>query len=67
MRNVKQAEEVLVEKVVKTTIQTLHDKVLVDNYDNAEEVLKHYLLHNEVNKRRRFDFDELKDDNIVIK
>ena len=38
------AEEVLIERTVKTTIEILYDKGLLDNYDNADEVLKHYLF-----------------------
>ena len=35
--------EVWIEKAVKTTLQTLYDKGLFDNYDNVDEVLKKYL------------------------
>ena len=42
---------------MKTTIRIIYDKVLFDNYDHGDEVLKEYLLL-EVNKRRRPDLDE---------
>ena len=43
----KQSEEVLIE----TAIQILYDQGLFDNYDKADEVLKDYLLIDEVNDR----------------
>ena len=46
-------EEILIERAVKTTIQTLYDEGLFDNYDNADEVLKYYLFV----QRRRSDLD----------
>ena len=52
--------EILNESAVKTTIQTLYDKGLFDNYDNADEVLKDYLLF-EVDERRRPDLEKLND------
>ena len=51
----KQSEGVFIEKAVKTTI--LHDK---GNYDNADDVLKEYIII-EVNERRRPDLEELND------
>ena len=36
--------EVRIEKARKTTIQKVYAKRLFDNYDNANEVLKNYLL-----------------------
>ena len=33
-------EEVLIEMVAKLTTETISDKGLFDNYDNADEVLK---------------------------
>ena len=36
------------------------------NYNNADEVLKDYLIIDEVNKRRRPDLEELNDDDNVI-
>ena len=52
MRSNKQTQEVLFEKVVKTGIRILHDKELSDNYDNAHEVLKDYLLFEDNGRRR---------------
>ena len=37
-------EEDLIEGAMKTTIQKLYDKGLFSRYDNADEVLKDYLL-----------------------
>ena len=36
--------EVLIQKDVKTIMQTLHDKKLFDNYDSADPVLKDFLF-----------------------
>ena len=47
MRTNKQFEVVLIEQGVKKTIQTLYDKELFDKYDNADEVLKNYLIIDE--------------------
>ena len=50
--NEKQPEnEDLIEKAVETTLQLLYDKGLFDNYNNANEILKVYLL-SEVKERR---------------
>ena len=35
--------EVLIQRAVKTTIQTLYDKELLDSFNNADEVLKDFL------------------------
>ena len=59
LRNDKQMEQVLIGIAVKTTIQILHDKGLFDIYYNAHEVLKDYLLIDEVNERRRPDSEEI--------
>ena len=56
----KSNEEVLIERAVKTTIQILYGKRILDNYDNANELLKNCLLI-EVNKRRRPDLDPIYD------
>ena len=48
------------ERAVRTTIQTLYDKGLFDNYENADQVMKEYLLV-EVNDRRRPEIDEVND------
>ena len=44
LHNDKQSEEVSFERAVKTTIQILFDKGLFDNYVDADQVLKDYLL-----------------------
>ena len=41
---------------MKTTIQVLYNKRFLDNYDEADEVLKDYQL-TEVNEKRRPDLD----------
>ena len=50
-------EEILIGRAVKTTIQVLYDKELFDNYNNAYEVLKCFLL-----TRRKFDIKDVNDD-----
>ena len=47
-------EDILVQRAVKTTIQTLYDKGLFDNYDNADKVLEDFLF----TTRRRGDLSE---------
>ena len=54
-------DEFVIEKSVKTTTQILYDKRLLDMYDNAQELLKEYLLI-ELKERCRPDVKELKDD-----
>ena len=49
----------LIERAVRTTIQILYDKGLFDNYANADQALKDYLLV-EVNDRRRPDLEQNK-------
>ena len=62
MHSFKQSqEEVLIERAVKTTIQMLYDMGLIDNYGNAEEVLKDYLLI----ERRTLNLEETKDDDVI--
>ena len=65
MRSDKHSEEVLIERAVKTSIQTLYHKGLFGNYDNADEVSKKYLLFGEVSERRRPDLGELNDDHVI--
>ena len=66
-RTIKQfVEEVLFEKTVKWTIQTLYDRGLFDNCDHADVVLKHYLFIDEVNNRRGADLEELVNDENVL-
>ena len=55
--NKQSAEEILVQRAVKTTIQILYDKGLFDNYANADKVLEYFLL----TTRRRGDLDEVND------
>ena len=49
-RNVKQSEEVLIERAVKTTIQIHYDKGLFDNYDKTDELLKNIYLLTKITK-----------------
>ena len=58
MRYDKHPEEVLIEGVVKTTIQIPYDMGLFDNYDNADEDLREYILI----ERRVSDLEQLNDD-----
>ena len=52
--NKQSVEEILVQRAVKTTIQILYDKGFIDNFQNAEEVLKDFLFVT----RRRGDLSE---------
>ena len=56
--NKQSAEDKLIQKAVKTTIQIFYDKGLVDNYANADKVLEDFLL----TTRRRGDLVEVNDD-----
>ena len=58
-------EEVLIERALKLTLQIFYDKGLLDNFNNADEMLKDYLPI-EVNERRRLDLDPLSDNDNVI-
>ena len=51
----KQSVEILIQRAVKTTIQTLYDRGLFDNFQNAEEVLKDFLF----TTRRRPDLEKV--------
>ena len=42
--NKQSIEEVLIQTALKTTVEKLYDKGLFDNYDNADEVSKFFLL-----------------------
>ena len=42
--NKQSAEEILIQRAVKTTIQILYDKGLFDNYANADNVLEDFLF-----------------------
>ena len=55
--NKQSVEEILVQRAVKTTIQILYDKVLFDNYANADKVLEDFLF----TTRRREDLEDLED------
>ena len=50
-------EEILIQRAVKTTIQTFYDKGLFDNYANADKVLEDFLF----TTRRRGDLEEVND------
>ena len=52
--NKQSAEEILVQRAVKITIQKLYDKGLFDNYANADKVLEDFLF----TTRRRGDVSE---------
>ena len=52
--NKQSAEEILVQRAVKTTIQILYDRGLFDNYANADKVLEDFLF----TTRRRGDLSE---------
>ena len=55
--NKQSAEEILIQRAVKTTIQILYDKGLFDNYANADKVLEDFLF----TSRRRGDLDDVND------
>ena len=52
--NKQSAEEILVQRAIRTTIQILYDKGLFDNYTNADKVLEDFLF----TTRRRGDLSE---------
>ena len=54
--NKQNVEEILIQRVVKTTIQILYDKGLFDNFQNADKVLEDFLF----TTRRRGNFSEVK-------
>ena len=54
----KQPVEILVQRVVKTTVQILYDKGLFDAFANADKVLKNFLFAT----RRRPDLEKANDD-----
>ena len=56
--NKQSAEEILIQRAVKTTIQILYDKGSFDNYANADKVLDDFLF----TTRRRGDLEEVNDD-----
>ena len=56
--NKQSIEAVLIQRAVKTTIQTLYDKGSFDNFQNADEVLQDSLF----TARRRPDLEKINDD-----
>ena len=42
--NKQSVEEILIQRAVKTTIQILYDKGLIENYANADKVLEDFLF-----------------------
>ena len=52
--NKQNVEDILFQRVVKSTLQILYDKVLFDNYANADKVLEYFLF----TTRRRGDLSE---------
>ena len=58
--NKQNVEEILIQRVVKTTIQILYDKGLFDKFQNADEVLEDFLF----TTRRRGDLSEEVNDNV---
>ena len=58
--NKQSVEEVLVQRAVKTTIQLLYDKGLLEKYLNADKVLEDFLFAT----RRRDDLSEQVNDDI---
>ena len=55
--NKQNVEVILFQRAVKTTIQILYDKGLVDNYANADKVLEDFTF----TTRRRGDLEEVND------
>ena len=52
--NKQNVEDILIQRAVKSTIQVLYDRGLLDNFQNAEEILKDFLF----STRRRPDLSE---------
>ena len=52
--NKQSVEDILIQRAVKTTIQILNDKGLIDNYANADKVLEDFLF----TSRRRGDLED---------
>ena len=61
LRNDKHSEKNLIGRSVKTTFQMFYDKSLFDNFNNVSEVLRNYLLIDQVNGRIRPDLEEVND------
>ena len=58
--NKQSAEEFLIQRAAKTTIQLLYDKVLFDSFSNTDEILKDFLFLS----RRRPDLSEQVNDDV---
>ena len=58
--NKQPVEGILIQRAVKTTIQIIYDKGLLDNYANADKVLEDFLF----TTRRRQDLSEQVNDDI---
>ena len=52
--NKQNVEDILIQRAVKTTIQTLYDKGLFDKFQNADKVLEDFLF----TTRRRLDLSQ---------
>ena len=52
--NKQNVEDILIQRVVKTTVQILYDKGLFDKFQNADKVLENFLI----TTRRRPDLSE---------
>ena len=52
--NKQSVEDILVQRAVKTTIQILYDKGLIDKFQNADKILEDFLF----TTRRRHDLSE---------
>ena len=59
--NKQSVEDILIQRIVKTTIQILYDKGLFDNFQNADKVLEDFLF----TTRRREDLSEQVIDNEI--
>ena len=59
--NKQNVEEILIQRAVKTTIQILYDKGLIDNFQNADKVLEDFLF---VTRRRGDLSDQINDTDI---
>ena len=55
--NKQSVEQILNQRAVKTTLQIFYDKGVLDNYDNADKVLKDFLFF----ERRRPDLEKVND------
>ena len=58
--NKQSVEEVSIQRAVKTTTQIVCDKVLFDNFQNADKALEDFLFVT----RHRDDLEEVKDDDV---